>query len=232
MHGGGGVGKNGQGGGFSPGQFGGGPAEVPPGRRFQPHYIPPERCMGGIEREDFPFAAAKLQPGGLYGFYHLLPQGALLAARKPDYLHRECASAAHYAAGSDIVHGGPHQGHGVHSRMPAEPSVLKLHQGPGETFGNGVGRGKAPLTVFGDARAQEFPFRTLHYGGIDGPLEQVPGQAEKPAQQQEGCQAGEDSSLTLRMTVGNHRETTAVPAPVEALMAGSYMASHTMAGIT
>ena len=48
MYGGGGVWKDGKGGGFRPGEFGGGPAKVSPRRRLKAYHIASKGGVGGI----------------------------------------------------------------------------------------------------------------------------------------------------------------------------------------
>ena len=220
------VRKHGQGGGFAPGQFVGGAPEIAPGRCFQPDDIPTERGMGGIQGEDFIFAAARLQAGCLDGFDGFLPKGPFLAARQADDLHGQRAAAAGDVSRLDIPDQGPSDGYRIDAGVPSEIPVFKLDEGRGEFLRNRVPGRKPPLSVRRDPGPEQIAVPVLDDGGIRNVPKERPWQAAEPGQQHQRGRNGQDT-LSGRFF---HRVTTAVPEAVLAATRLSYMASQVTGG--
>ena len=167
------VGQYGQGGSLGPGELGCRSAKIAPGSGLQPHYIPPEGCVGSIQGQDALLGIAQFQPHGQHGFNEFLPDGAFFLAAQADDLHAKGAAAAYHMAGVEILQQGPPHGHGVYARVPPELPVLKLHQRRRKAPRNGITGRKPPLPVGRNARPQQLPFGTLHHRGVGDPFKQV-----------------------------------------------------------
>ncbi len=225
VEGGGRVWQHRQGGRLAPGKFRGRTAEVSPRSGFQAHHIAAERCMRGIQGQDFPLAVAKFEPEGQHGLDEFLPHGPFPVPGDADHLHGEGAAAAYHVPRFQIVDESPAQRHGIHARMPVELPVFELYQRRGETLRYGVAGREAPLLVGGDAGPQKFPFGRIHHRGINRAPEQVPGQAKQKCDDdccsqpfpKVGPPAGSGGSFEKFLQRAPHQRATtvAVPAAVQ-----------------
>ena len=74
----------------------------------------------------------------------------------------ECIATFYTHAGAIVAHRALTQA-GIDARMMPESFVFESDDGPGELCGNTVGRRETPLTVSGDAGAQQASVAALQY---------------------------------------------------------------------
>ena len=185
------VGQHGQRGGLGPGKLRCRPAEIAPGRGFQPHHIAAEGRMGGVQSQNLPLGIAQFQPRGLHGFNHFLPDGTFFLPGQTNHLHGDGTAAAHHVAAFSVGDGRTHQRPRIHAGMPPEMPVLELHQRCGKARGHGVARRETPLFIGRNPRPQQLSFRALHHRRVAHAPEQLPRQAQQPCCEQRGCHCNE-----------------------------------------
>jgi hypothetical protein len=112
--------------------------------------------MPRVQREDFLLVVGSFDAHGKQCFADLGRQiTPLTASREARELHGQRAATTHDAAGAEVEAHGPCDREGIHARVAFEPLVLEHQQGTPEFPRHRVPRWKAPLSVAGDARAEQ-----------------------------------------------------------------------------
>ena len=141
--------------------------------------------MGSIEGQDLVLRAAKLQPGRLDGFDHLLPERALPTAREADYLHGDSAAAADHMAGFYVAYEGPDEGNRVDAGVMAKMPVLEFDDCARAAVWDRIGWRETPLLIVCDTGSEELTAAIGNYCSVGRAFEEVLRQAEEPACQKD-----------------------------------------------
>jgi len=149
------VGKDGEGGGFRPGQVPARTVEVPPGCRLDADDVSAERCVRRIQRKYFFFCITQLERDGEKGFADFPPErSAPIVLRNTDGLHGERRAPRDNPSARYILPEGAGEREGVDSRMQIEPPVFEGDEGRTDPRRNCT-CGKAPLAVGGHRSAEQ-----------------------------------------------------------------------------
>ena len=124
---------------FGPTELRSGTAEIALGCRLQPHCIPPERGVSGIEGKNFIFRAAQFKTGCKNCLNDFFAQASLWQRSRPSFsrrrgpaetnhLHSDGAATAYCVSGPKILRSRPDNCREINTVMGVETSVLKLSE--------------------------------------------------------------------------------------------------------
>ena len=121
--------------------------------------------MRSVEPQNLFLGRARLKPRGQKHLHAFLPKRAGLATRHADDLHGEGAGARNDAPGLQILPRSAANGPQAHSRMAVEGAVLELDERHGELAGHRIAKRKTPLSVIGNAGAEQLAMAVGDHGG-------------------------------------------------------------------